>query len=172
MPTPPPEVDPNKQRPPVESPDPPGSPLRAVLTGLVIDLGGSTVASIVLGAFYMLQVSSSGMSDEQMKAALEQVPPQSIIAILMMVLGALCSVAGGYACARIVQRDEFRIGGVMAAISGMLSLMATSGQGSDDMTLLLTACTVASNLLGVKYGRDYNLRMAQPAAPPADTRQP
>lgn len=170
MPTPPPDIDPNKLRPPTDGRDAPGSPLRAVLTGLVIDLCGSTVSSIVLGAVYVLQVSNAGLSDDQLKAALEQVPPQSAIGILIFVLGALCSVAGGYACARIVQRDEFRIGGLMAAISGLLSLMA--GSGPEDMVLLLAASTVACNLLGVKYGREHNLRRAQPAAPPADTPLP
>jgi hypothetical protein len=170
MPNPPPD-DPKPQRPQRDMPEPPGSLLRAVLTGLAIDIGGSEVIRIVLGIVYSVQVSTSGMSDEQMKAALEQLPPTSTIAILGMVLGSLCSVAGGYACARVVQRDEFRAGGVMAAVSGILSLLLGAGL-SDDMVLLFTACTVACNLLGVKYGREHNLRLARPAAPPADTPLP
>ncbi|MEP6506240.1 MAG: hypothetical protein ABJD97_23085 [Betaproteobacteria bacterium] len=170
MPTPSPD-DPPPQRPGPDAADVPGSPLRAVLTGLALDIGGSEVLHIVLGIAYALQVTRSGMSEEQMQTALAQWP-QSMYAVVGMVLGSLCSVAGGYACARIVQRDEFRSGGVMAAISGFLSIMLSSSAGPDDMTLLFTACTVACNLLGVKFGREHNLRLAQPAAPPADSPLP
>jgi hypothetical protein len=163
--------DPKPQRHP-DAPETTGSPLRAVLTGLAIDIGGSEVLRIVLSIVYAFQVTSSGLSDEQMKAALEQMPPESALAILGLVLGSLCSVAGGYACARVARSDEFRAGGLMAAISGLLSLMLGAGQAADDMLLLFTATTVACNLLGVKYGREHNLRLAQPAAPPADTPLP
>ncbi len=163
MPTPPPE----DSRPQPPSPDAPGTPLRAVLTGLAIDWCGSQVVGIVLAT-----LATAGLSDEQARAALEQMSPQSTYALLGMALGLLCSVAGGYACARIAQRNELRIGGVMVAISGMLALMLGSGQGSDDLTLLSAACTVACELLGVKYGRDHNRRLARPADPPADTPLP
>ena len=171
MPTPP-SNDPQPQRPGPDDIGLPGSPLRAVLTGLALDIGGSEVLHIVLSVVYAVQVSTSGLSDAQMQAALAQWPPESVYAILGMVLGSLCSVAGGYACARIVQRGEFRSGGAMAAISGLLSLALGAGQTPDDMLLLYTASTVACNLLGVKYGREHNLRLAQPAAPPTDTPQP
>ena len=171
MPALPPDHEPNPQRPPAQVADVPGSPLRAVLTGLVIDMGGSAVIAIVLGTLYVLQVSSPDITSEQLETALDQLP-QSTIGVLIMVLGSLCSVAGGYACARIVQRDELRVGGVMAAISGLFSLLLAPDSQPADLMLLLTASTVACNLLGVKYGREHNLRRAQPAAPPADTPLP
>ena len=44
-------------------------------------------------------------------------PPQSALTMLGILLGALMSVLGGYVCARIVRRDEYRVGGIMAARS-------------------------------------------------------
>jgi hypothetical protein len=160
----------NRSSGPGESPVP-GSPLKAVLTGLVVDLGGSTVISIVLGLLYRAQLAGSGMSEDQIADAMNHIPPQSTVEICAILLSALCSVAGGFACARIVRRDELRVGAVMAALSGFASLLL-GGATSDDMTLLLTLCTVACVMLGVKYGREANRRDEAPATPPSDTSKP
>jgi hypothetical protein len=162
-----------KNRPSGPPGEPPvqGSPLKAVLTGLVVDLGGSTVISIVLSLLYHAQLARSGMSEDQITDAMNHIPPQSMFQIWGILLGALCSVAGGFVCARIVRRDEVRVGAVMAALSGFVSLLL-GGATSDDMTLLLTLCTVACVMLGVKYGREANRRDAAPVTTPRDTPQP
>jgi hypothetical protein len=167
MPSPSPK--PPTRRTPV--PEGAGSPFRAVITGLVVDIGGSALIGLVLSMFYAAQLSSNGMSSAEIKEAMAQMPADSPIAIVGTLLGALCSVAGGYVCARIVQRDEFRVGGVMAALSGFAGLMMIGDDTPDDLVLLLTASTVACVLLGVKYGRERNQRPdADP--PPAPPPQP
>jgi hypothetical protein len=167
---PPDDVKGNAPQP--REPSPNGSPLKAVLTGLAIDICGSTWVTIVLATLYQAQLGLSGMTADQVAQAMDNIPPQSLVAILDLVLGALCSVAGGYACARVVGRNEYRIGAVMASISGVVSLISGGPDTPDDMLLLLTLCTIACNMLGVKFGRERNLRVAAPAAPPGDAPQP
>jgi Ca2+/Na+ antiporter len=145
-----------------DTPPEAGSPLRAILAGLAVDLGGSMLAGIALSLFYAASLAGSGLSQAQVDEAMKNVAPTSGVAIVGIVLGALCSVAGGYVCARVARRDEYRIGGVMAALSAFFSLLMGSGGTPGDLMFLLTLCTIACVLLGVKYGREANRQRAAP----------
>jgi hypothetical protein len=161
----PPESDPATR-----TPDVPGSPLRAVLTGLTIDIGGSAVLGIVLGQVYGWTLSGPDVTQAQINDAVAHLPLASPFGVLGLLLGSLMSVLGGFVCARIVLRNEYRAGFAMAAVSVLFGLMVGDG-GSDDadqLTGLLILCTVACNLLGVKYGAEYNRRLEAAAVPPAD----
>jgi hypothetical protein len=164
-----PRTDPTKNR---GSPESAGSPLKAVLTGLAVDIGGSALLGVLLSAVYALQMTTADMTESQLHEVMDHIPPDSAIAILGNLLGALMSVAGGYVCARIVRRDEYRVGLVMTAISALFALLLDSGHDADDLGALLVLCTVACNMLGVKYGTEHNRRLEAPATPPADTPTP
>ena len=165
----PPETDSTKN---ARVPDVPGSPLKAVLSGLAVDIGGSVVLGIVLDYVYALTLGGQGLTDSQMKDAMEHIPPTSAFGVLGILLGALMSVAGGYVCARIVLRNEYRVGGIMAAVSALLGIAFSSSDDPAGMTLLLVLCTVACNMLGVKYGSEQNRRLEALSAPPSDTPTP
>lgn len=162
----------NPPSPPPESgtkPPPPvvGSPVKAIVTGLAVDIGGSTLVGLLLSAFYAVQLSNSGLSPDDIQQAMDNIPADSPVQIAGTLLGACCSVAGGYVCARIVRVAEFRVGAVMAFLSAFFGLALGPGDTPDDMVALLTLSTVACVLLGVKYGREHNLRERRPASPPA-----
>lgn len=142
---------------------PPGSPVKAVLIGLAVDIGGSTLAGIVLSIVYAATLGNAGLAGDEPS----QIPSDSGFAIAGTLLGAACSVLGGFVCARIARRDEWRIGGVMAALSALIGLLLGPGDTPDDLTSLLTLSTLACVMLGVKYGRERNRR--DDAPPPAET---
>jgi len=103
--------------------------------------------------------AKGGTSPEQLKAAMDHIPPNSWAAVLGLLLGACLDVFSGFVCARVAQRDEWRVGGTLATISALCTLMLSDGgDAADDLTLLLTLCTAACTLLGVKYGRELNQR--------------
>lgn len=150
-------------------PDVPGSPLKAILSGLAVDLGGTAVLGIVLENLYVLTLKGQGMGAAEIEEAMRHIPAASTIGVLSIVLGALMSVAGGYVCARIVLRDEYRVGGVMASVSVLLGLALSSNDDPSGVTALLILCTAACNMLGVKYGSEQNRRLEAQSAPPSDT---
>jgi hypothetical protein len=157
----PPETDSTKNpRPPAT----PGSPLKAVLLGLATDFGGSTVCGLVITVIYAIQLHGQGVADSDMREAMANMPHDSALYIGGILLGALMSVSGGYVCARVARRDEFRPGLVMASAAAVISLTTGSPAVLDSMSLLLTVTSVACNLLGVKYGAEYNRRAQAPAA--------
>ena len=162
----PPESDSTKNQ---RVPDVPGSPLKAILSGLAVDLGGTAVLGIVLENLYVLTLKGQGMGAAEIEDAMRHIPAASTIGVLSIVLGAVMSVAGGYVCARIVLRDEYRVGGVMASVSALLGLLLSSSDDPSSVTALLILCTAACNMLGVKYGSEQNRRLEALSAPPSDS---
>ena len=147
--------------------------LRAVLTGIGIDIFGSTLLNIVLTSLYVAQVGTPGMTSAQIEDVVRGMPPQSPLSVLGILLGALVSVAAGYVCARIARRNEVFNGALMAGgIALICALLADPGRGAADLVLLFLVSNVACNLLGVKYGAAKNRRLESLAAPPADPSAP
>lgn len=160
--------------------DPSGRPrapgnatLRAVLTGISVDICGSTLLNIVLTSVYVAEVGTPGMTSAQIEDVVRGMPPQSPLSVLGILLGSLISVAAGYVCARIARRNEGFAGALMAGgVALICALMSDPDRGQADLALLFLASGIACNLLGVKYGAAKNRRLETPADPPVDTSAP
>ena len=153
--------------------DPPGTVLRAVLTGVGIDVAGSQLLDELLRAFYVQTFVTPGMTDDQLRDALQNAQPSFALMLVDVTLGSLMSVIAGYACARIVQRDERRVGALMAIASVLVGLLVGGGgDAPDDLVLLWIACDVACLMLGVKFGIARNRRAEAMAREQADARTP
>jgi len=173
MPIPP--FTPPDRRPPRKpgQPLPGGNALRAVLTGVAIDLCGSRLLGHLLVAIYAMRVITPGMTPAQVADALQNLTPSLGLILVGTVLGSLVSVAAGYACARIAWRHEYRVGALMAGAAVLLSAGLGDLDGApDDLALLYVLCDVACVLLGVKYGARRNRRLQAPARTPADPSAP
>ena len=165
----PPETDPPRKPPP---PVAPGSPLRAVLAGLAVDIGGTALLSMIVTVLYALQLHGQGLPEGAIREAMAHMPHDSALSVGATLLGALLSVAGGYVCARVARRDEFRIGLAMAAVSCVAGLLLGGADEAADMTALFALTGVACNLLGVKYGAERNRRARAPSGPAKDAPTP
>ena len=159
----PPETDSTKNPLP---PAAPGSPLRAVLVGLAVDIGGSLVVGVTITVIYVAQLHGKGLSETELREAVTHMPHDTALYMAGVLLGLLMSLLGGYACARIVRRGEYRAGVVMTAISALFGLVVGANPGIDQMLLLMTVTSVACNLLGVKFGAEHNRRAEAAAAGP------
>lgn len=149
------------------------SALRAILTGIGIDVCGSVLLGFIIKTVYALQVRTPDMTPSQIEEAVRNIPNQSPLMVLGNLLGALLSVGAGYACARIARRDEFRTGAFMAGCTTLLSLMgADTSQDPLDLTLLFLASGAACTMLGVRYGAAQNRRIAERAGRPPDPGSP
>ena len=167
--SPPPENEPSN-RP--RLPELPGAPLRAVLSGVAIDICASKLLGYLIGVFYMLQVITPGMTEEQADAALKNTPPAFGLVFLDLTFGSLISVLAGYAAARIVRQHELRVGGITAVASVLIGLLLDGGGAQNDLTLLYVLCDIACVMLGAKYGAEHNRRLEAPTREPADASSP
>jgi len=141
------------QSPLRDQPRPPASAVKAVLVGLAIDVGGSLLTGAILGMVYGVSLASQGMNEQEMAAALANIPSTSWVNIVGSLVGGVLSFLGGFACTRIARRPDYRLGLVLAAISAVSGL-ALSWQAHPPMqNALLTLSTAACVLLGTKFGR-------------------
>ncbi len=137
---------------------------KAVIAGVIVDLGGTTLLAIGVGVFLTLRVLSelpgrllSGFEIQELIAAeLEEGLSGSI---LVIVLGILLSIFGGYVAGRIAKYDELKH--ALATGIGVLLVSAAAGLliGGDQfltgrdfndwtLTLFRSAINIGATILG------------------------
>ena len=134
-----------------------GSPVKAVLVGLAIDVGGSLLVGLVVGGLYAVSLASQGMSEAEIAEVLTNIPGDSWVSIVGMLAGAVLSFVGGFACARIAGRAEYRLGLILAFLTAAFGLFMSWEAYTPLQNVLLTLSTAACVLLGAKFGRAANL---------------
>jgi hypothetical protein len=129
-----------------------GSPAKAVILGVVVDVGGSFAAGMLLTTVYIAVEMSRGSSEAEVAAALTTLSPYSWFGLTGMGLGCLLSVLAGYVCARIAKKDEYGLGAIVAAISVVVALLTGAQQFSAVFNGVLAVLTGASVMIGVRLG--------------------
>jgi MFS family permease len=138
---------------PVSDPQPQaGSPVKAVLLGLAVDIGGSLVASVLLGIVYAVMLASSGVSGDELRTELEGVMQTGWGFTIASAVGCAFSVLGGWVCARVSRRRDYRLGWVLAACSVGIGTLISADGYSVLQQVLLGGVTVACVLIGVRSG--------------------
>jgi len=136
-----------------DRPKPPGSPIKAVLLGLGVDIGGSLLIGTALGFFYAISLAMSGMNQAQIHEAVTNVSSGSWISVIGMAGGCISSVLGGCPCARVSRRDDYKLGFVLAAISSIVGLLYSYNSHSVPVLALSVSLTIDSVLIGTRIGR-------------------
>ena len=145
----------------------PGSMPKAVLAGLAVDIGGSMVIGFFVAMTYAAQLHGNGMAESEIREAMRHMPHDTALYVAGLLGGLLMSLLGGFVCARVARRGEYRPGLVMSACSALFGLMLGASSNGDGMLWLLVLTGFACNLLGVKFGADQN-RRAEAAADPGE----
>lgn len=134
---------------------PRGSPVKGMIFGLLVDIGGSMIAAFVLFFAWAIWLGVSGLDAEAISQAVAENDPLSGISLIGYGVGTAFSWLGGYVCARVAKETELRCAAVVAAISSTLAL----AMGTDlplPLHLLLTAFTFAAVMLGGWMGARRN----------------
>ena len=138
---------------------PRGSPVKGMIFGLLVDIGGSLVASFVLFFVWAIWLSSSGLDAEAVAQSMAEPDPLSGFSLASYALGGGFSWLGGYVCARVARETELRCAAVIATISSLVSLAMGIGL-PPGLYLFLTVLTFASVMLGGWMGEQRNARPA------------
>jgi hypothetical protein len=135
-----------------EEPPPPGSAFKAVTLGLLVDIGGTMLTSVALGIAYGATLAASGMNRGEIEAALANISEDSLISIAGSLIGMGFSVLGGFVCARISRRQDYRLGSVLGTMSAGLGFAMGLGQVEAGWNLALALTTFGAVLLGTRLG--------------------
>ncbi len=133
-----------------------GSPIKAVVFGFVVDVGGTVAFALLLSIAYGVSLASSGATPEQVTAALQNIPLDSWPAIIGMIVGTLFSVLGGYVCSRVAKRSEFGLGAILAALSISFGLWAGGSHHSFLWHTAMAVVTFLAVMFGVRIGAARN----------------
>lgn len=136
-----------------DKPLPPGAAWKAVLIGFVIDIGGSFLASTLIGIAYVVSLASQGLSQKEIQAALSSTSQGSWYFAVATLAGAGFSFLGGYWCARVARRSEYRLGAILAMLSTGFGLLLSDDGTPASQLALLSLTTIACVLLGAKFGK-------------------
>jgi|SoiMethySBSTD1v2_1073268.scaffolds.fasta_scaffold645269_2 hypothetical protein len=127
---------------------PPGSLLKAVVVGVAIDLGGTTVVSFLAVVVYAALLTSRGQTTEQIQQSVDALVPWSGFGLILAALGCLMSMLAGYQSAAIANRTNYLAPGILSAISTGVGAYAGGRTYSAWVLSVLSGITVAMTLSG------------------------
>jgi len=134
----------------------PGSPVKAVLLGFLVDFGGSFVSGVVLSVGYAAILASSGIPREQILSSLTNPDGMTPYKATSYAVGLTFSVLGGYCCARIAKRRELLLAGSSATLTAVVALAASSGKRPLLEQAVMIALSYGSVFAGAHLGRRKN----------------
>lgn len=96
--------------------------VKAVLLGVLADIGASVAAAMILLPLFAGGSVSSEMSADDMEVAVKQIMQNGWFLIANFVVGLSCSALGGYVAARVAKKEIY----LNAALVGLFSLLIGS----------------------------------------------
>ena len=133
---------------------PPGSPVKGVIYGVLVDLVGTMVATFALMLVYGVYLASTGAAPEDIATAAGEFDYTSPIGIAATAVGCGFSFLGGYVCARVARRSELNWAAVVAAISAAFGFSMGMGSVSAELNVLFTSvaigCVMAGGYVGAR----------------------
>ncbi|MEC8811978.1 MAG: hypothetical protein VXY23_11750 [Pseudomonadota bacterium] len=133
-----------------------GSSIKAILSGLAVDVGGSILAGIIYAALYGYYLASTGIPLSEIGQILENSDFTSPFGIGGAVLGFVFTFLGGYVCAKKSVTNVYRDVSILCLLT--VSFGWVVGQYVDVVQhLILSVFTAASAFFGGYVGKPRNV---------------
>ncbi len=126
----------------------PGSIVKAVALGALVEVVGSFLVGIMIGVIYVVLLSRQGIALQEIEKTLTQMDPFSGIGLVALALGSLVSVLAGYICASIANSTAYKAAYMLAAISCALAIFSGYGSYSQGVLVFMGGLSVACVLVG------------------------
>lgn len=140
------------------------APIKGVVIGLIIDIGGTLVFGIIVSVLYGVVLIASGVQPEALHAAMQVFNrPECWQFWVSTISGCVFSVLGGYVCARIAKNAANRAGLALAVISTAFGFLFINVVTMPKwLYLLLVVAGFACVLLGSALGRPSSAKLVRP----------
>jgi hypothetical protein len=124
----------------------PVRPVRGILVGLLIDLGGSILAVAAMTFAYAIYIGTQGASASEIESAFTNTDPSSALGALNTVAGLGMSYLAGFFCLRISRGTNLRYPMVLAIILLVLTVGTGVAWNLMDLFTLLALSTLSFGL--------------------------
>jgi hypothetical protein len=136
-----------------------GAPVKGMIFGVLVDLGGSLLATFVLFFIWALWLGTSGLDAASIQQQMTEPDPLSGVSLVAYTVGAGFSWLGGYVCAVVARETELQCAAVVATISTLVALAIGAGMPLG-LYLFLTVLTFGTVMLGGWMGQQSNARQS------------
>ncbi|WP_437870557.1 hypothetical protein [Sorangium sp. So ce363] len=133
-----------------------GSAGKALLFGVLADLGLTMVLGIAFLIAYAVFLASMGATDDGLAKAITS--PSAGFTSALTAIGTFGSAIGGYTCARTARHMEYRLAWVLIALSLVLGWVLVGDGTSVTQALVTTVLTIGGTLFGAWAGAQQNRR--------------
>lgn len=130
-----------------------GAPVKAVLYGLLVDIGGTLMITSVLSMIYAMMLLRNDLQQTDIERILMNLDPFSTYGLLMSGVGLLCSFWGGYVCALYSRLHVLRDTAILATLSVIVGVLLSGDTYSVIQHLLFGALGVAAIFSGALLWR-------------------
>jgi hypothetical protein len=137
---------------------PRGSPLKGVIYGVLVDIVGTTAATMAIMFVWGIVLAVNGASAEDIQATAQNIDPTSFIGLLASAVGCGFSFLGGYVCARVAGSAELKWAAVMAVISTVFGLLMTMHVPRDAFNTVMLVANFVIVVAGGYAGARRNAR--------------
>lgn len=123
-------------------------PVMAVIVGVLVDLLGTVIISVLFGSALGFYLLSQGVAQDELEAALIARLMQAPWNVIGFALGTAISVLAGYVTAKIAKLNVYTFAGIVGCISAILGYSSAVEHYSIPMNIALSLLTVAATLFG------------------------
>ena len=130
--------------------------IKAICYGLLIDIGGSLVLSILLGMIYGVVLIKQGVPADQITERMSVIDHWSLLGIVGTIVGVAISFFAGYVCASKSITNINRDAAILGAISATFGAVIGSSSYSLIEIVVLSVATVGAVICGAMLWRKIN----------------
>lgn len=128
-----------------------GSPIKAIVVGLIVDIIGSSIFGILIGIIYSAFLLNKGLAIEEIEKILNSAGGlNTIFGLIGNIGGLLITMLAGYICARIVNYNEYKIVGILGILSSLITYIfaLTMNIYTNSELILLSVLVLLCSLSG------------------------
>jgi TM2 domain-containing membrane protein YozV len=130
----------------------PWRPIKAVLLGLLVDIGGTTLMELFGALVYAIKLYIAGIQDEVLSKALGQIHYDSGFVVYSLIVGTIFSALGGYVCGRVAREAGRRAGQVLGGLVILYGGVVSIDIYPIPVFIGLSLCAWAAVTMGVTLG--------------------
>jgi len=122
--------------------------LKGVVIGNIADILSSNIIGLLFAVYILISSAPAGLADG---SAAQVLMASGFYRVSVIILGALCSVLGGYVSARIAKHDDVLNGALSSVLCigfGVYALLSGNAAGHFGLHLALLPVSAALGALG------------------------